>query len=403
MVRTHLASVAFGAGSPGGPGHFKTRGHYLRDIVDLAVCAAISGADDWDEVECFGRSKFPWFRQRLRLQNGVPSRDAFSRVFALLDPERLREDFSLWVARASNFFGERPAGLTQDQFDAIHREHLALNVIDSVSAWVTERGIAFGQNVVHGTSNANAAIPELLRRLELANCVVTLDTVGSQRSIPQQIVNQGADYALIVKASHGRLHQNIQDSFSAMDTGDWRASDGDYAETVERSNGRVEKRRCWSISQDLDLALIQDQRFWPSLRSVAMVKAERHIGVRSSGQQRYYISSLPGDASELVRTVRDCWEIGSSVHWCLEIANRNGSGSLGQVNETQNLALLRELTHAMIKAEGSPGSVKVKRKRAGWDVEFLERVLSSERTGRQPHQDHEFAVEEYEATLRTAG
>ena len=376
MVRAHAGKLSTRSGNHNSTGNLRGRGHYLRDIIVTATCAAICGAENWGEVECFGKAKQPWLRKLLRLPNGIPSQEAIGNVFELLDTQQLREDFGYWLMGVGEVSRQCSETFSEDVLRRKHQKDLALGSIDVVSIWNTNNGLALGQNVVHGKSNADTAIPELLSRMELSSCIVTLDTVGCQRSIPQQIMNQGADYALAIKASQGRLHQNIRDSFSSAKRTDWNDLDAEYAETVERSSTGVEKRRCWSIFQESELARIQARRDWPGLRCVAMVQAERGLGERSDGECRYYISSLPGDAFQLVRAVRDQWEIGNDVHWLLDISRLDGGKRRRRENGERNMALLHDLTLDMINAEGSPGAAEIKRKRAGWDDEFLRRVLS---------------------------
>ena len=376
MLRADPGRLAAQSVKFDGPGNLRGRGHYLRDIITIAVCAVLCGAHDWEEVECFGKAKLSWFRQMLRLPSGIPAQETFVRVFALLNKDRFREEFEHWLSELSRVHREPSETEPSELLHRMHQTDMALDAIDAVSVWVTENGVAFGQKVVHRQSNSDVAIPELLRRMELPGCIVAVDTIGCQRSIPQQIVNQGADYALTVKASQGQLHQLVRDRFSFTEEGDWDERAGEYAESVDRNDGRMEKRRCWSIFEDSELACIQDQRFWPALRSVAMVQAECHLGTRHSDQRRYYISSLPGDAAQLVRAVHDHWEIGSAVHWSLEISHREGRERQRRENEAGNLALLHDLTRALIENEGSSGSVEAKRKRAGWDDEFLRRLFA---------------------------
>ena len=277
MVRADIGELAMRAGKFEGPGDLRGRGHYLRDIIAITICAVMCGANDPIEIECFGNAKLPWFRRRLRLPNGVPSHETIRQVLSLLETQRLSEDFGYWLAGVANIYRERPEPVEADALRKKRERDEALSAIDTVSVWTTERGVIFGQNVVHGKSNAGAVIPELLGRMELSSCIVGLDTVGCKRSVPQQIINQGAEYALTVKTSESRLHQKIRDSFSIACEVDWSGLGGEYAETINLLDGGVEKRRCWSISEASELAWIQDQRFWPALRSVAMVQAERHL------------------------------------------------------------------------------------------------------------------------------
>ena len=376
MVRAHAGKPSSRSGNHNSTGNLRGRSHYLRDIIVTATCAAICGAENWGEVECFGKAKHPWLRNLLRLPNGIPSQSAIGNVFELLDTQQLREDFECWLMGVGEVSRECSEAFNEDVLYKKHQRDIALGGIDMVSVWGTNNGVALGQNVVHGKSNADTAIPELLSRMELSSCIVALDTIGCQRRIPQQIVNQGADYALAIKASQGRLHQNIRDSFTSAKRSDWEDLDAEYAEIVARSSNGVEKRRCWSIFQESELARIQAHRDWPGLRSVAMVQAERGLGQRSDGECRYYISSLPGDAFQLVRAVRDQWEIGNDVHWLLDISRLDGGKRRRTENGERNMALIHDLTLDMINAEGSPGGAEVKRKRAGWDDEFLRRVLS---------------------------
>jgi predicted transposase YbfD/YdcC len=355
----------------------RTKHHQLLDIIAIAICGVICGADSWVDLELFGRSKEEWLKRFLSLPNGIPSHDTFGRVFALLDPAKFAQCFTSWVKAVSQ--------LTQGQVIAIdgkalRRSHDRANgksAIHMVSAWASANHLVLGQLKVDDKSNEITAIPELLEVLELSGCIVTIDAMGCQKDIARQIVEQGADYVLALKENQGQLYREVTDTFKSGLGSAFEGLQHDFYQTVGKGHGRIETRQCWVVSEPEVLEYLNEKGAWAGLSSVAMVRSKRVVGDEESVESRYYISSLQGEARQLLEATRTHWEIENCVHWVLDIAFNEDDSRVRQGHAPQNLAVVRHLALNLLKMEQtSKGGVKARRKRAGWDEDYLLKVLS---------------------------
>lgn len=351
--------------------------HQLVDVVVIAICAVICGADDWVEIEEFGNAKREWLSQFLTLRNGIPSHDTFGRIFAALDPEQFQHCFLDWV--------EAVFSLSQGEVVAIdgktlRRSHDRMNgkaAIHMVSAWASRNRVVLGQRKVDEKSNEITAIPLLLESLVLQGTIVTIDAMGCQKEIARKIHEAEADYVLASKANQGHFHQEMADLFTFAEREKWRDIPHDYAKTVNKDHGRIEIRECWTISDPLFIQSLHDHKKWPALQTVVKIVAERRLPDKPpTSEVRYYISSLPSDASHLLEVIRTHWQIENSLHWVLDVAFREDQARTRAGHSAQNLAVLRHIALNLLKQETSRRQgVKGKRLRAGWDNDYLLKVL----------------------------
>ena len=306
MASSGIASLTEHFGSLVDPRIDRTKRHKLIDILTIALCGAIAGADSWVDVEAFGGRKEGWLRKMLELPNGIPSHDTFGRVFARLDAQQFERCFIEWVLAVSEVLQGDVVAIDGKTVRRSHDRYIGKAAIHMVSAWASASGVALGQTRVDGRSNEITAIPRLLEMLHVKGCIVTVDAMGCQKDIASKILEEGSDYVLAVKRNQGRLHEGVRDVFGLARKSGFDGLGHDYHETVKENagHGRVETRRCWAVS-DLDsVRYVDEGGQWPELTTLVMVEGERRVGGKTTAESRYYISSLPNDASKLLNAVR---------------------------------------------------------------------------------------------------
>lgn len=352
--------------------------HLFLDILVVAICAIIAGADDWEAVADFGRAKLEWFSRFLSLPHGIPSHDTFWRVFRFLDPEQFQECFLAWVQTVSCVTQGQVIAIDGKKLRRSHDKGLGRNAIHMVSAWASATGLTLGQRKVDDKSNEITAIPALLEVLDLAGCIVTIDAMGCQTGIAQAIVDKEADYLLALKANQGTLHEDVVLLFDDLVQSNFTAYAYDHDKTVDKDHGRIEVRQAWTISDPAVLRALRTTDKWPKLRTLLKVQAERYLGEQPTLETRYYLSSLSAPAARLLAAARTHWSIENGCHWVLDIAFREDECRLRKDHGSQNFAILRHIALNCLKQERTAKlGVKNKRLRAGWDNDYLLTVLST--------------------------
>ena len=352
--------------------------HKLIDMIVIAICAVICGAEGWTDIENFGNSKLPWLKTFLELPNGIPSHDTFGRVFSMLDAQQFQLAFYEWVMAVNeivhgqiiNIDGKRLAG-SEDKF-------LGKRAIYMVSAWAEENEIVLGQRKVEEKSNEITAIPELLKLLAISGCIVTIDAIGTQTQIAKTIVEAQADYVLSVKENQGHLFEDISVLFAVDQAHDFKYASLARHQEVNKGHGRIETRECWSTSDPAYLNLIRDRENWVGLRSIAMVVSTRMVGDKQTQKIRYYISSLPSDPERLLHVVRRHWAIENELHWVLDVAMNEDHSRVRKDQAPENLAVLRHIALNLLKQEKTAkGGIHAKQLQAAWKEDYLLKVLST--------------------------
>lgn len=350
------------------------RRHLLLDIVTIAICGMICGADDWVSMEAFGKAKHDWFKGFLELPNGIPSHDTFGRVFARLCPEQFQRCFASWAQAVAQRI-EQIVAIDGKTARRSHDRGRGKAPLHMVSAWASANRLILGQVSTEEKSNEITAIPRLLEILDVSGCIVTIDAMGCQKKIAQAIADNHADYVLAVKDNQPSLLEDIQpyfDNISAKTSRDHPASC--YTETVEGDHGRIETRRHW-ITDDIDW--LRQHHAWAKLQSIAMVQRQREVGDAVSVETHYYISSLPADPDRFAHSVRAHWGIENSVHWVLDMGFREDESRVRTDHAPENLSTLRRLALNLIRHEKTAKlGVKNKRLKAGWDETYLTKVLN---------------------------
>lgn len=357
------------------PGRQAGRRHFLSDMLPIAICAVICGADEFSATAEFGRAKRKWFKKFLRLPHGIPSADTFERVFARLDPEAFERCFVSWI--------QALAGSSNGELIAIDGKSLRGSLdragkkaaIHMVSAWASGNRLCFGQLATEGKSNEIAAIPRLFELLDLTGATVTIDAEGCQKEIARQIDERGGDYVLALKGNQPTMRDEVKLLFDDAIANGFGDLSYDFYEQTEGDHGRIETRRVW-VTPEVDW--FEDRAQWKGLKSFAAVECERTVGEKTSCERRYFISSLKGDdAKAIAKAVRHHWQIENGLHWSLDVSFAEDKSRVRKGHAAENLSRIRRIALNLLKAETvhCKRGIKTKRLRAGWDHDYLLRVL----------------------------
>jgi len=352
----------------------RTKLHSLVDILVITLCAVISGADSWTEVELFGKSRRKWLRSFLALPNGIPSHDTFGRVFARLRPEALECCFMNWMRALAEVSGGRLIAIDGKTIRRSFHKADGRAAIHMVSAWCESNRLVLGQLATDEKSNEITAIPRLLEMLDIRGCVVTIDAIGCQKAIAKQIVDQGGHYILQVKGNQPELHGLLKETFDEL-TRRRLAVAQRFHQDVDGGHGRVETRRIW-VTPWTDW--YRGRHEWAGLRSFACVERVREVEGQTATERHYYISDLDGrDAPATLGYIRGHWGIENRLHWSLDVTFREDSLRQRVGHSAQNLSRIRRLALNLLRREKTcKVGAKGKRLKACLEPDYLLKVIS---------------------------
>lgn len=349
------------------PRHGNRLEHDLLEVLFIALCANLCGAESCVDMADFAEAKEAELREILVLAGGPPSHDTFSRIFRLLDPEQFHGAFQRFMAD----FAATRAGVVALDGKSLRRSFdraAGASPLLLIGAWASEERLVLGQMKVAGDSNEITAMPALLRLLSLEGATVTVDAMHCQRATAEAIVAAGGHYLMALKTNQPALHDDVR---LLMD--DPGAPADDAADTVDGDHGRIETRHAEVLH---DVGWLADSHQWPGLAAVGKIAATRETDGRVVTTTRYYIASRPVSAAELNRLARGHWGIENRLHWVLDVVMNEDQARARKDNAPENLALLRRLALNVIKRNKDRGSNRIKFKRAGWDNKFLFKLIS---------------------------
>lgn len=335
----------------------------LSDIFFMTLTAVICGADNWVMIREFCKSKESWLTKLLSLEHGIPSHDTFGRVFAMIDTKSFNECFSNWMKDVSQ--------ITNNEIVAIDGKCLrgAKNGLTLVNAWACTKCV-LAQEVVESKSNEITAIPKILEKLNLAGSIITMDAMGTQKKIAQQIINQQADYVLCLKGNQSNLHEDVALWFEST-----TIKPDNRFDSTDCDHGRIESRSMLATS---DIDWLNDRHDWTGLKSIIAMTSTRES--KSNGdisqETRYFISSLDASKTQLIaNAIRSHWAVENKLHWSLDVSFDEDKNRSRVGNSAENLSIVRHAALNMLKKNDSKVGIKTKRMKAGWNEKFLLKLI----------------------------
>ena len=352
----------------------RNKKHELIDVIVLCVCAVLSGAEGWCDIEEFGRTKLGWLRRYVPLANGIPVDDTIARIISALSVSGFQECFLSWMEDVVKLSDGEIIALDGKTHRRSHDRKRGVKALHMVSAWACRNGVVLGQVKTQEKSNEIVAVPELLGKLELKGCIVTLDAMGCQRTIAKQVKEGGGDYVLALKRNQPGLDRAVREYFEVAEDEDWVGSQIAHEATSEEGHGRIEHRNYFLST---DLSSLSGVEKWKGLKAFGMVESERHSGGRVSFEQRYFITSL-GDVKLFQQAVRSHWGIENKLHWRLDVTFREDESRIRRGNGPHNIGVIRHMAMNLLKREKTKISYRRKRIRAALNDDFRGNLLTGQ-------------------------
>lgn len=345
----------------------------LAEVVVMAIIAVTAGAEHWNEVALYCKSKIDMFRAiyHLELINGTPSEDTFQRIFAIIKPKEFEKCFVNWVKSVVKMTDKEIVSIDGKTLRGTQDGEDNLNVIHMVSAWANKSQVVLGQVRVNEKSNEITAVPELLDFIDVKNCIITSDAMSCQKKTVKKIIDNECDYVICLKGNQGTLHEDVKLYFeTAIKEPEFYQLD--KTKTTGKDHGRIEKRE-YFLTEDVDW--IYEKENWSNLKAIGMVRSTRIINDEETVEIRYFISSVT-DVKLFAKAVRQHWGVENSLHWCLDMCFDEDHCRMRMDNSGENFAVLRHIAANLYKSyTGVKLSLKAKRFRCSFDDDFLASVI----------------------------
>lgn len=355
--------------------------HLLGDVIVIAICGVLANADGPAGIDKWAKLNARWLKEYLQLPNDIPSRDTIRRVLTMLNPLEFQRCFAQWIDSLTFLTDEQKAEQKKHiaiDGKALRRSHDKKNGLGAlfiVSAWASDRGITLGQMAIEEKSNEITAIPKLLDEIDLEDSIITIDAAGCQKNIAKQIVAGDGDYVLALKSNHPKLFEAVQAVFLTHFENDFAGVPVSRYEESETGHGRIEQRLYYQLTVPKNLV---GRDLWAGLKTIgAAVRIYEQNGIEKS-DVRYYLCSLRRNGKQFAEAVRSHWGIENQLHWCLDMAYREDESRVRNRNVAENLSWLRRLTLSLIKQHPEKTSNIMKRRMAGWSVDFLMQLLTGQ-------------------------
>jgi predicted transposase YbfD/YdcC len=349
--------------------------HQLSDILTIAVLAVIAGGNGWEDMSLYGLSKFDWLSTFLALPNGIPSPDTFRRVFEKIRPQEFERCFELWVQEVLDDLLPQFIAIDGKEARGSYNREAGTKSLHLVSAWSTESQLVLAQTKVSSKSNEITAIPILLNVLDIEGSIITIDAMGTQKKIADQIHQAKGDYILSLKANHPTLFQDVSTYFNSLQIANTLPLPVEH--TTEAGHHRIEIRKYWTFPLS-QLPPLHESAQWAGFQTIIAVERIRHLRTKTTHEIQFYLSSLPSNSSHIPSSIRQHWGIENSLHWVLDVTFNEDACRVRSLHAPHNLALVRRFALNILNREHTfKGSLKQKTKRAAMDNRYMLTLLAS--------------------------
>jgi predicted transposase YbfD/YdcC len=348
----------------------RTKLHPLLNVLVMALCGALAGANGWDELAAFARARRKWFALLLEMPNGTPSADTFRRVFEALDPRELEGALQAWVSAVGQSFVGEVIAIDGKALKAAIEHAGSTTPLHLLHVWATKQHLLLGQRLVDGAPGETSGIVDVLARLRIEGAVVTTDANGCTKSVTASVRNAKADYVLALKGNRGPLHEHVQQLFATAEARRFRGVS--THKSKDKGHGRNEER----VVRVLPLPDAPVLDGWCDAKTAVLIDRTRRMAGETTKERHYYISSLPPEPARLAEAIRAHWGIENHLHWTLDVAFDEDSRTMRDEHSAQNWALVTRLALMILKRSPDKLSINLKRKRAAWEPDYVAELLA---------------------------